>query len=148
MKILIVEDDKLKIEQLANIITNTFHIEYLEKKYSFQSGMKEIKQNKYDLIILDMSMPTFDISPKNNCGPIMSFAGKEIMRQMKRKNIEAPVIVVTQYDTLGEKAIKLSQLNNELELKFGDFYLGVVYYDITLENWKEDIVRVIKKVLK
>lgn len=145
MKILIVDDDMVKINKIEEVILNKFKIDQINRKYSYQSGIKEILSVAYDLILLDMSMPTFDITYKDNGGQLKEFAGKDIMRYMKRKKVMIPVIVITQYDILGDKATRLSDIMIELEAKYGDFYVGTIYYDVMIENWKADLLDLISK---
>jgi len=146
MRILIVDDDRAKIDKIEEVILNKFEVDIVNRKYSYQSGIKEILNSEYDLVLLDMSMPTFDITSRDNGGQLKEVAGKDIMRYMKRKKVMIPVIVITQYDILGEKAIKLSDIMIELETKYREFYLGTVYYDVTIENWKTEIIDLISKI--
>lgn len=150
MNILLVEDDQNKVKQIVEFINSKIKQVNINKKFSYQSGLKEILRKTYDLIILDMSMPTFDISPQEDGGRPRHFAGKDILRQMHRRKIEIPVIVVTQYERLGElsNTIELSALCKELEELYGDTYIGTVYYNPALNNWKEDFFQLLTKACK
>lgn len=150
MKILIVEDDQVKLAQIIKFLNSNFTKHEINKKYSFQSGLKEIISSNYDLIILDMSMPTYDISSNETGGRTRAYAGKEILKQMIRRNITVPVIVVTQFDTFGDvgNTTTLQQLNQELQVLFNPLYIGTVYYNSTIDSWKEDLYNLIMIVNK
>ena len=62
MRLLLVEDDEDKREQLLMFFDEHFTFSVDEVR-SFQSALKAIKTICYDLIILDMTIPTYDISP-------------------------------------------------------------------------------------
>ena len=65
MRLLLVEDDEDKREQLLMFFDEHFTFSVDEVR-SFQSALKAIKTICYDLIILDMTIPTYDISPVAN----------------------------------------------------------------------------------
>ncbi len=102
MKILIVEDDENKRNQITTLITESFSFINLAVAKSLQSGLRSIINDKPDLVILDMTMPTFDIGVDEDGGRLQPYAGREILRQMDRRNILVPVIVLTQFDRFGE----------------------------------------------
>jgi CheY-like chemotaxis protein len=139
MEILLVEDDEDKREQLVNFIKLKIPCELTEAR-SFQSGQKCIKNYSYDLIILDMTMPTFDINPpKEGGGRSQSFGGEMLLAEMVRREIKTKVIVVTQFDIFGkgDEEITLKDLDKRLHIQFPDNYLGAVPYGISYTSWEE-----------
>lgn len=149
MRILIIEDDQNKIKILTEFLASLIPKSQIIVKFSYQSGLKEIIIGGYNIILLDMSMPTFDITPQEPGGTPRPFAGKEILRQMERRKIEIPVIVVTQFEKFGEgsSTIILSELKNELSKFNKDIYVGTVYYNPGLNNWKEELTTMLKKFI-
>lgn len=137
MKILIVEDDQNKIKAIENYLKELIMDSKITLKKSYQSGLKEILSNQYDLIILDMTMPTFDRSPTESGGKVLKYAGMEILRKMIRKKVYTFCIVVTQFDTFGSKTLK--ELEKELEEKFKKNYCGTVSYNSISAIWKENL---------
>ena len=153
MRILIIEDDQNKRRQLVEFLCNTFPKCCVDEKFSYQSGLKEILRGGYDLILLDMSMPTYDISPNERGGRPRVFGGKEILRQMQRRGLVIPVVIVTQFESFGDadEAVSLSELCEQLGKDYGSIYRGFVYYNAALDNWKrdlEDILNILIKRLK
>lgn len=141
MKILIVEDDQNKKKQIISYLTEVLENTIIQSKLSYKSGLKEITNNTYDLIILDMSMPTFDITNLDSGGKVLPFAGKEILRQMKRRSNITPTIVVTQFERFGdyEKSLNLEELKKELEKEYEGIYIGTVYYNPASSSWRKDL---------
>lgn len=139
MKILIVEDDYDKRNKIKNFISTSFQgdVTVIEKE-SLRSGLQEVIQGDgYDLLLLDMSMPSFDVgSSEPGGGTPESFAGKELMIQMKLREIQIPVIIITQYDSFEEGTISLEELTTDFQIEFEEFFLGSVYYNSAVDGWK------------
>lgn len=148
MKLLIIEDDQNKLKQINDFLREQFPDIDIVEKYSYNSGIKEIFYNKYDILLLDMTMPTFDISPNETGGRPRIFGGKDILKQMNRRNIKLPVIIVTQFEKFGEGSSKiaLADLCEELERSYKECFFGYVYYNAALDKWKDELKENIIKV--
>lgn len=145
LKILIVEDDEPKRGQVATFLADQFPTCDLHEARAFQSGLKAIMEDCPDMIVLDMSMATFDKSPDEPGGRFQPFAGREILRQMRRQNKNIPVVVLTQYDLFGQgnDVLSLEELDNQLRSGFSAMYLGAVYYNPNVDGWKEPLYRLL-----
>lgn len=142
MNLLIVEDDEYKLNKLVEFFSEEFPEWKLTVTSSYQSGIKEIKNNEFDFIILDMSMHNFDRSASNsNINRFKHYAGRDILIEMKRKKIKTKTIVVTQFEVFGEgkDQINSTKLNMKLLEDFSEMYLGMVYFNASLSNWKNEI---------
>ena len=151
MRLLIVEDDSNKYKQVVEFIQASFSNAEITSKRSYQSGLREIlKSEAYDLIILDMSLPTYDITPKEQGGPFLTYAGEEILDEMKRKGNKGRILIVTQYETFGEgkDSTTLEQLKARLRDKFPQNYCGTIYYNAAETNWKNSLSNVIGSIIK
>jgi CheY-like chemotaxis protein len=140
MKVLLVEDDEDKREQLREFLSSELSAEVIEAR-SRQSGIHALLKDSFDLILLDMSMPTFDITPTEDGGRPQAYAGRDILHQMDRYAITTKVVVVTQFDRFGqsEDEITLPELDKQLEVAFPDNYLGAVYYNVGYAGWQESL---------
>lgn len=150
MRILVVEDDENKRAQIGNFLKNAYPSTGVTYAMSMQSGLTSIIDGGIDLIILDMTMPTFDITAEEDGGRPQAYAGREILKQMDRFNIRTPVVVVTQFDKFGEgsDSLTLSELNEQLHQSHPQSYRGVVYYDVAVEGWKEELSSMISAILE
>ncbi len=146
MKILVVDDYEEKLNEIEKFIILEFSDFQVNKRRSYQSGLKEILTEEYDLILLDMSMPTYDISKGEKGGNKKPFAGKEILRQMQRKKIDSPVIIITQFKTFGEAPNSLSINELNLELKNFANYIDTVIYVYGNVMWKKDLKKLINEL--
>lgn len=95
----------------------------------------------YDLILLDMSMPSDHIQD-NSLGFIEepeSFAGEEILAQMKLRGLRTPVLVVTQFRAFAGGSVTLEMLINKYKREYAGIFAGAVYYSTALDGWKKDL---------
>lgn len=148
MKILIIEDNKNKLSRLKSFILDMrFEKEIkIEEANSFTSGIRRINEKIWDIVILDMSLPTYDITHHENGGDKKPVAGKEIMKRMIHRNIIIPVIIITQFDTFGENRITLDILNREFEEEFGRIWKGTIFYDG--DEWKNKLDYILTNAIK
>lgn len=141
MRLLVVEDDENKQLQILAAIRDISPTAKIDTAQSFNSGLSKIVTASYELVLLDMTMPTYDIDADEEGGRPQTYAGREILRQMKRRGIVVPVIIVTQFDRFGEhnQIMTLEQLDEQLYQEFPRTYRGVVYYNPAHETWKHDL---------
>lgn len=139
--VLLVEDDENKRRQISHYLNEAFPNANVKIARSLQSGLRLIIAGGIDLILLDMTMPTFDITADEDGGRPQPYAGREILRQMDRRGIVTPAIVITQFDRFGEgqDALTLGQLDAQLRADYQITYKGAVQYDVTFEEWKDSL---------
>lgn len=146
MKILLIEDDQNKQNEIKDFVEKYLSNDVsIDVKRSFQSGYQAIINNCYDLLLLDMSMPTFDIGLGESGGRSRPFAGKDILMRLKARKIRLPVVVVTQFVRFGDrnKYITLSEIKEELRSKYSENYINTVYYQSTSNDWKKNLQEVL-----
>jgi DNA-binding NarL/FixJ family response regulator len=148
IRILLIEDDKKKSDDIINFINARFPHFDVSLKESYHSGLKSLFKEKYDLLLLDMSMPTWDRSPFENGGEYEKFGGIKILKELNRKKKILPTILITMFDNFGESdnSITLSQMNLVLNNDYDSFYLGSVFYRSDISKWQEDLETLISSL--
>jgi len=146
MNILFIEDHPYKLGQVLSFLKESFPNYVVDVRNSYNSGLKELVLNHthYDLILLDMSMPNYDISSDESGGEFIPLAGKLILKEMYLREITAKVIVVTMHGNF-EDGTKLSELDGTLQREFSDNYIGHVYFTVINSEWKKQMFSLIKK---
>jgi DNA-binding NarL/FixJ family response regulator len=149
MKILLVEDDENKRQRILQTVRSRFPGAVVVEARSLTTAEDALDESGVELVILDMSMPTFDITPEEDGGSFEATGGQELLRYIKRYRFKAPVVVVTQFSTFGKgkDARTLAQLHQQLKEEYGAAYLGTVYYDTASEDWKEQLIAAADGVL-
>lgn len=105
--IYVVEDSDLKIQKIESfLLDNGFNKDQICIFRSYQSGIQAILNSPPELIILDMSIPTFDKSIDSREGRLRPLGGYDIMKKILFKKIETKVVVLTQLEFFGEGAEK------------------------------------------
>jgi len=78
-KILIIEDNELNMKLFSDILEyNDYKV---EKAQDGEMGYKKIKENNYNLIILDIQLPKLD--------------GFSVLKKIKQENINLPPVIIT-----------------------------------------------------
>lgn len=149
MKILFIEDHPLKQAQITKFVSQKFVSCEIETKNSYISGLKELKKNHnaYDVLLLDISMPNYDISSEDSGGDWMPLAGKNILKEMYLRDISTKAIVITMHGSYDD-GTKITDLHNDLQNEFADNYIGYVYYSQINEDWKEKLCQLLNALKK
>jgi DNA-binding response OmpR family regulator len=91
MRILIIEDQKKLVAYLKKGLENkSYSVDF---SYDGEDGEKTALYGEYDLIILDILLPTKD--------------GIEICKNIRKKNIHTPVLMLTAKDSIDDKILGL-----------------------------------------
>lgn len=137
MMALLVEDDDNKREQLVSFLGDRYPRLELTQSASLISAIRALKQNKPALVILDMTLPNYDVVEGESGGGLHAFGGQEFLRQVSRFKINTAVFVLTQFESFGEPpdAKGLAELDNELRHSFPETYKGAVYYHASIYDW-------------
>lgn len=138
MRILCMEDQEDKFCHIQGVLKK--YPVQLERKKSYQTGLMELREREYDYLLLDMSMPLCeDEVSKDN---FKSFAGKAVLREIKRKKYQLKVIIVTGFNDFekGKELITLKELIEEIRVEYGNYYCGYVKYDSTSVEWQERLI--------
>lgn len=148
MNIFIVEDSEAKLESIRGILANLIPSASFDVAYSVQSAIECLRNNLPDLIVADMSLPTYDIERYERGGSPRPFGGVEVFEHLDRYDCEVPIIVVTSYPTLGDgdNALNLKQLSERLRNDFPVNFFGAVYFDSVYSNWESEFSALINNI--
>lgn len=148
ISVLIVEDEMPKFLHIKGyLIELCGHLEIAHAR-SVSSALDSLEDNLPDLLVLDMSLPTFDISDNEGGGRPQGFGGIEILRSMLLEDMQCPTIVMTGYPAFqkdsGEK-VGLDDLSDELEKEFSVFLKGTLHFNSTFSEWRIKLQQILKK---
>ncbi|VTS06148.1 response regulator transcription factor [Tuwongella immobilis] len=141
MRILLIEDDANKAEQIGNFVASILPDREMVVRRAFQSGLREAVLGAYGAILLDMTMPTYEVGPREPGGRERRYAGREILRQLERRSLRTPVIVITQYEQFEENGenVTLSELVSQLRNDYPAIFLGAVFYQASNTSWMDQL---------
>ena len=149
MKILLIEDELGKEQDVIKFLGDLLPSEKVDVKRSITSGIIAIRQEAYDYILLDMSLPLYDhddIAYADD-NEFETFGGYFVLDELDRKYSKSRVIVITAFDILGEGSnqIELSQVSATLAQNYPDNFVGTVYYKASTVDWKRQLRELLDK---
>ena len=91
-RILVADDEEGIRESLNLILSEEYDLAFA---VNGQETIDKLAQEHFDLVLLDIKMPKMD--------------GLDVMRQLKRRNIDVPILILTAYQSveLAKEAINL-----------------------------------------
>ncbi len=143
MRILIIEDNHNKLKQIKLFVGQTYPEISIHDAVSYTAGLRRIYEEQWDLLLLDMSLPIYDIGQQETGGDKKSIAGKEIMKRMIHRKIFVPTIIITQFDTFGENEVSISTLNKEFDKKLNQVWRGTINYEDSTNMWKVQLKKLL-----
>lgn len=145
-KILLVEDSPHKASKVIEYI-NTLNLNIsITHNLSFSSGSKAVENDVYDLILLDLSLPTYDKVGSESGGRFRTFGGREIARKAFRNKKTTKILFITQYSAFSDKGKSYSfegyktDLANDKNINFG----GMILYHSASSSWKDSLLKALK----
>lgn len=144
MKILLVEDDKHKMNDIiAYLDTYKKKIE-VDAACSVESGVQSAVDNAYDLILLDMTIPNFDITEKSDGGKSYKNGGEIVVKELLDEGVVFRCAIITQYETFNNETI--DQISQRISRLCRDSFYGYVKYSTDNDAWKSNLKELIEHV--
>lgn len=144
--VLIVEDSDSKRASIQTVLEREIPGVKLRHAVSVKSGIDAVLAETPDMIIADMSLPTFDVHSRERGGSPRPFGGFEVFETLDRYKIVVPVLVVTSYESItdGENSIGLADLSARLSREFPDNFKGTVHFDSIYATWERKLASFLK----
>ena len=148
ISIALIEDEIPKRDSIHSFINDFLPDANILEARAVKSARALIRARKVDLLLLDMSLPTFEITESDPGGRPQGLGGVELMMYMIKDGCESPVIVVTGYQEFSEKSryMSLESLKKELSLEFPSIFKGLVSFNVLSDEWKIHLNELIKGV--
>lgn len=130
MRLLLVEDEPHKRDELIDCINEVFH-ELPEVVDGVSQAVLNVMGEKYDLIVLDMALSTFgENADDKQKGHDQAQGGIEVLRALKLKGCATKIIIVTQYPDfyIGGIKVKLKDSPKIIKDKYNQNVIGAVLY--------------------
>ena len=143
MKVLLVEDDEFKAADLMRMLHSRLSAPQVTRAASVTSALRAITSEHFGLVVLDMSLPTFDLSGPGGGGSPQGQGGIEVLRLANRIGADAKYIVVTQYPDIeiDGSDIPLRQAAECLSKRFGLKISACLPYEFDRDDWQHAVGR-------
>lgn len=149
MNILIADDELPKLSKIEELLKEHFPEADIKHARSVRSAIDSMLGCIPDLLILDMSLPTFDVGAGEPGGRPQGFGGIEVLRHMDFHEILSPVLVVTQYPAFFERgeAIDLETIGSRLSEEHTANFRGCIFYAPLNDEWRDKLLTAVSRVL-
>lgn len=140
MKVLLIEDEEHKADDLTRRLLNKgLSTPELTRAIGVRQAVLEVMRGVYDLVVVDMALPTFSSTGDDGSGGGgQAVGGIEILRALSSTNVCTNVIIVTQYPDIivGGDRVRLHQAARVLSAKYQQEVLGAVLYSYKTPEWE------------
>ena len=142
MLILYIEDEQYKAKDVMSFIESYKNHKIIWKK-SYINGLIELEDNRYDLILLDMSLPLYDSDfEQDDMNEFDPLAGMHFLDEMKRVGYTEKVIIITAYDYIKQdetQSISLENLKKKIQNEYPENYVDGIYYSDDSLEWQKTL---------
>jgi DNA-binding NarL/FixJ family response regulator len=141
MDVLIVEDDPHKLAELEAFVLGRYPLQNVTHCQSLNTAVRTLDEKVFDLILLDMALPSHQLRPGN--GPAVSLlsGGLEIVLELSYQGRPDPVIILTQHPevAINGKLIPLRSVRSELMSQFSLNLIACIHYEYGKSAWKSKL---------
>lgn len=147
-KFLIIEDDNYKSEAILNIINKERSDSVVELAENVSSAIRLINSNVYDLIFLDMALPSHPVAAGGGSPLSLLSGGLEVLFELKTLKRKDRCLIVTQFPEIGMngRLIPLKDAPNEILKYYGCDVITCIYYSNDSNEWQENIRKIIGNI--
>ena len=134
MKILIIEDNTLKAQDIRQCLEEHYSDVVIETAAAYASGVRKAYRNQYDAVIIDNSLPYYESEPQN----IQPDMAEIILEEFSDLEISPKTIICSAFEP-GEKDEYF-----QMVVSRWDFCIGFVRYDCASDEWRGQLVKLIE----
>lgn len=149
-KVLIVEDDEPKLSAIRGFFKENYEGCSIVEARSLTSAIGALDFGSFDLAVVDMSLPTYDINEATmGGGAPQGFGGEDVIRFVAATCPGMKMLVVTQYDAFpsgeGGGVRTLDEIGSSLRDEVGSDFMGVIYYSGQHGDWRVDLSELVDR---
>lgn len=148
-RILLIEDDGFKEEAVATLLSSLVPAEKIVCERSVQTAVVRIADGPYQLIILDVALPSHDRTRGVGAPTSMPSGGIEILLELDQLKRRDPILILTQYPEveIGGELVKLQNVIPRLRQEIDVNMIGLVHFDRTNSEWCKSILSIVEGVI-
>jgi CheY-like chemotaxis protein len=149
MHVLLIEDEAFKAKRIRAFLSTRAPTDVIELERSVSAGLSRLtSEPRPHAILLDMSLSTFDVGPRETGGRPQNFGGIAVLEHMLRRSIQIPVAVITQFETFPKngKDVGLDDIRKDLLERFPTVFRGLIYYNSRETEWEMSVDRFLDEI--
>lgn len=148
MNILIVEDDDYKLERLRAFALKELGDVSVTSSESLKEALEAIASSVYDLIFIDMAIPSHPTLAGQGNPVSFNTGGLEIIMELSAIGRNDPCVIITQYPDIeiSGEYIPLHQVKSKLPELLECDVVACVFYEEDNDNWQRELQAVFREL--
>lgn len=141
MDIFIVEDDDFKSRRLKDFFFEKSPEAKIQESTSLVEAISEINNNVYDLILVDMAIPSHPINPGEGAPMSLLTGGLDILLEIKALERNDPCIIITQYHEIeiSGELYPVDEASKAIKDMLDCDIVGCIEYSEDNSDWKNKL---------
>jgi CheY-like chemotaxis protein len=146
-KILIVEDDQFKMDNLISLVTTVLSEAHLTQVSDVSTAIAAVNHEKFDLLIVDMALPSHPVIPGGGSPMSLLTGGLEVLLELSALERNDECIIVTQYPEIeiAGRFFPVNQATSAIEEHIGYAAVRCLEYSDESFEWKNEFLAILKK---
>ena len=150
--LLVVEDDEPKQRSIIGFLSEILRRDVaIVSAESLSSAVAVLSDQNVVFVVVDMSIPTFDlVKDRRGGGQPQGFGGADILRFIQSETETTKSVVLTQYEEFvlrrGENRKDPRGLEEALRSELDDRFLGVIHYAGQHGAWRQSLKEILERL--
>lgn len=138
MNLLIIEDDDFKSKRLKDFFFTNAPGTKIKESSSLVQAISEINKKSYNLIIVDMAIPSHPINPGEGAPMSLLTGGLDILLEIKALGRNDPCIIITQYHEIeiSGELYPIDKASKAIKDMLDCDVVGCIEYSEDHSDWK------------
>lgn len=143
--VLLVEDDQFKQEQVEQVIRAARRSVHFTISRSVQQAVECVRARAYDLIVLDISLPSHESRPGGAQPISQPSGGVEVLLELAYEERVDPVVILTQYPEIeyDGRLYILEKFKKAISSSISVNILSVLLFNPKDKSWSDQLVGVL-----
>jgi CheY-like chemotaxis protein len=139
--ILLVEDDRFKSSGIIEFIKSVLGQVNITCASSLVEAVDSITENIYDLVLVDMAIPSHPIVPGEGAPISYLSGGLEVILELNSNGRHDPCVIITQYYEIevSGQFISIDNAVDEINKHLDCRIYGCIQYTEGENNWKKEL---------
>ncbi|PWE16078.1 hypothetical protein [Alcaligenes faecalis] len=150
--LLVVEDDEPKLRSIIGFLSEIVRRDIaIVSAESLTSAVSVLSSTNVVFVVVDMSIPTFDLTKdRRGGGPPQGFGGADILRFIDSETETTKSVVLTQYEEFvlrqGDMRRDPRGLEEALRSELDDRFFGVIHYAGQHGAWRQSLKEILERL--
>ena len=146
--VLLVEDDGFKCDDIQTAIRSVDNSIQIVLAGSVYAAIAALKEMVYDLVILDMALPSHPVIAGGGAPLSLLNGGREVLFELQSLERIDSCVVITQYPDMEicEELFSISDAATAMQEKYGISVLAILEYSQNNDLWRTTLIDILKVI--